>query len=116
MPVASTSPPTASATATKNRLAQATPEGEDELKERIRLAAQRAIAASAAGALTEHSSAANSVRAKKPDAPRQHTTVEPKIFVSPRPPDDPGLEGEPQSRAADADFELEAPRPSSAKA
>jgi HemY protein len=107
--------PTATATPTKSRLVPVDPEDADDLKERIRLAAQRAIAASAAPA-PENSAAANNVRAKTPAAPpRQPKSVEPKIFVSPPAPDDPGLESNPKSRAADADFELESSRSRVAK-
>src|SRR5262249_52990417 len=125
-----------------SRVAPTDPDGADDLKERIRLAAQRAIAASAAAAPTPgNSAAANSIRATKPGAlPRQpHTiepktvepksvepksvepksvepkSVEPKIFVSPPAPDDPGLEPDPKSRAADAGFELESSRSRVAK-
>jgi HemY protein len=118
MSVAASAAPAASATAAKSPVVPANLEGEDDLGERIRLAAQRAIAASAARAPSaEDTAAANSVRAKKPDAPpRRHKTVDPKIFVSPRAPDDPGLEAEPLSRAADAGLELESSHSSSAKA
>jgi HemY protein len=118
MSVAASAAPAASATAAKSPVLPANLEGEDDLGERIRLAAQRAIAASAARAPSaEDTATANSVRAKKPDAPpRWHKTVEPKIFMSPRAPDDPGLEAEPLSRAADAGLELESSRSSSAKA
>src|SRR5262249_7464235 len=149
------------ATATRSRVAPTDSEDADDLKERIRLAAQRAIAASVAAAPTpENSAAANSVRAAKPGAlPRQPHTIEPKvtepktvepqtvdpkqvdpktvepktvepktvepktvepqtepkIFVSPRAPDDPGLEPDPKSRAADAGFALESSRSRVAK-
>jgi HemY protein len=119
--------PTATATPTKSRLVPVDPEDADDLNERIRLAAQRAIAASAAPAPPpENSAAANSARAKIPAAPpRQPKSVEPKsgelksgepkIFVSPRAPDDPGLDPDAKSRAADADFELELSRSRAAK-
>src|SRR5262249_51911058 len=156
MSVAARVEPNATATATRSRVAPTDPEDADDLKERIRLAAQRAIAASVAAAPTpENSAAANSARAAKPGAlPRQPHTIEPKtiepkvtepktvepqtvepktvepktvepktvepktepkIFVSPRAPDDPGLEPDPKSRAADAGFALESSRSRVAK-
>src|SRR5215471_157610 len=68
----------ATATATRSRAAPTDPEDADDLNERIRLAVQRAIAASAAAAPTpENSAAANGVRAAKPGAlPRQPQTIE----------------------------------------
>jgi HemY protein len=78
MSVAPRPEPNATATAIRSRVAPTDPEDADDLKERIRLAAQRAIAASAAAATTpENSAAANSVRAAKPGAPpRQPPTIE----------------------------------------
>jgi HemY protein len=110
--------PATAATATKDRVVPIDPEDADDSQDRTRLAAQRAIAASAAVMPTpQKPAAANSVRAKKPGAPPfQPKTAEPNIFVSPRAPDDPGLESDPKSRAADAGFELESSRPRNAKA
>jgi HemY protein len=109
--------PVAAATTTKSRVVPVEPLDADDLKERIRLAAQRPIAASAAPApAPERPAAANSVRATKPGTPRPPKTVEPKIFVSPRAPDDPGLEVDPKSRAADPGIELESSRARVAKA
>ncbi|MBO0741941.1 MAG: heme biosynthesis protein HemY, partial [Hyphomicrobiaceae bacterium] len=84
---------TAPAAAARATNAPTHPEDAD-LKERIRPAAQRAIAASTAPTpAPQVPAAANSTRAKKPGAPpRQPQTVEPKIFVSPRAPDDPGAD------------------------
>jgi HemY protein len=105
--------PGARAATTKSRIVPADPEDAD-LKEHTRLAAQRAGSAAPAA---ENQAAANTVRAKKPAAsPRQPKTVEPNIFVSPRAPDDPGLESDPNSRAADAGFEFEGSRSRVAKA
>ncbi|HEY7084150.1 MAG TPA: heme biosynthesis HemY N-terminal domain-containing protein [Hyphomicrobiaceae bacterium] len=108
--------PAASAATTKPRVVPAEPEDADDLKEHTRLAAQRAMAGSAAPT-PENPAAANTLRAKKPAAsPRQPKTVEPNIFVSPRAPDDPGLESDPNSRAAEAGLELEGSRSRVAKA
>src|SRR5262249_59955563 len=64
MSVAARVEPNATATATRSRVAPTDSEDADDLKERIRLAAQRAIAASVAAAPTpEYSAAATSVRA-----------------------------------------------------
>jgi len=110
--------PAAAATTTKSRVVPAEPQDADDPKERIRLAAQRAIAAStAATPAPERPAAANSLRATKPGTPpHPPKTVEPKIFVSPRAPDDPGLELDPKSRAADAGLELASSRSPVAKA
>src|SRR5215831_12116138 len=63
MSVAARVEPNATATATRSRVAPTDPEDADDLKERIRLAVQRAIAASVAAAPTpENSAAGNSVR------------------------------------------------------
>jgi HemY protein len=78
----------------------------DGMKERIRLAAQRAVAASSAPKSTPAKRIATSTPAPKPAAPAVTTTAknapeeprrprlaeEPKIFVPPRAPDDPGPE------------------------
>jgi len=110
--------PDAAATTTKSRVVPAEPQDADDPKERIRLAAQRAIAAStAATPAPERPAAANSLRATKPGTPpHPPKTVEPKIFVSPRAPDDPGLELDPKSRATDPGFELASSRSPVAKA
>jgi HemY protein len=107
-----------SASAAMSRVAPTHPAGEDELGERIRLAAPRAITAPDARVPPpDGTAAANSLRAKKSEPPpRQHKTDAPNIFVSPRAPDDPGLDVEPPSRATDADLKLEASRSSRAKA
>jgi hypothetical protein len=83
---------------------------DEDLKERIRLAAQRAVAASSAAdpappkpvvskTATPKTAAPNSMIAKiagtkktQASPPRARKTVEPKIFVPPRAPDDPGPE------------------------
>ena len=75
---------------------------EDDLRERIRLAAQRAIAASSVPEIATTKTAApktmppKTVVVKKTQVPalppRPRKTVEPKIFVPPRAPDDPGPE------------------------
>jgi HemY protein len=81
---------------------------DEDLKERIKLAAQRAVAASSAAdpappkpvvskTATPKTAAPNSIIAqiagtKTPPPPRARKTVEPKIFVPPRAPDDPGPE------------------------
>jgi len=76
MSVAARAAPTAAATATRGGVVPADRADADDLKERIRLAAQRAIAASPAPAPTpENAAAANSVRAIKPTAPPQPRTV-----------------------------------------
>jgi len=86
----------------------------DALGEPIKLAAHPAIAASAARWAAPGNSAARAV-ASRPQAPaRQRTAVDPRIFVSPRAPDDPGLEAEQEPHVGD-DLEF-ASRPSGAKA
>jgi len=109
--------PTATATEPKDGAAHAEAEGERQLSERLGRAAA-AIAASAAGAgLPGNATGTKDVVANRPQAlPRRHTTVEPKIFVSPRAPDDPGLETEPGSRGVDGGLELQSSRPGGAKA
>jgi HemY protein len=101
---------------------------EDELRERIRLAAQRAIAASGgAEPATEPSKRTASAPkpppakrfetkaarpANKPEAvPRPPKTGEPKIFVPPRAPDDPGPEA-----IEESGVDIGSLRPSGAKA
>jgi len=69
----------------------------EDLRERIRLAAQRAIADSdIPNAPTEKPVTVKPVPVKRAQAPvpppRQRRTAEPKIFVPPRAPDDPGPE------------------------
>jgi HemY protein len=96
---------TASATELKDCLAPTTEaEGERQLSERVGRAVPRAIAAPAAGAGSPaNATGAKGVVANRPQAsPRRHTTVEPMIFVSPRAPDDPGLETEPGAHGVDA--------------
>jgi HemY protein len=72
--------------------------GDDDLKERIRLAAQRAVAASSAAApvaakfVPPKTVAVRRTQAPLPPPPRLRKTAEPKIFVPPRAPDDPGPE------------------------
>jgi len=86
------------------------------LGQRVGRAAQSANAASAAlVGPPENATVAKGIAPKPQASPRRHTTVEPKIFVSPRAPDDPGLEAEPGSHGADGG-ELESSRPGSAKA
>ena len=70
---------------------------EEELRERIRLAAQRAIAAvSAPEPPTAKTAAPKIATVRRTQAPapppRPRKTAEPKIFVPPRAPDDPGPE------------------------
>jgi HemY protein len=89
---------------------------EDDLGERIRVAAQRAIAASVAQVAAADTRTGDGAVGKKRQTPRQPNTIEPKIFVSPRPPDDPGLECEPQPHAAHAGPELEPSRSGGEKA
>jgi len=93
---------------------------EDDLRERIRLAAQRAIAASelpeaatAPKPATQKPPAPKPTVAKRPEAPpvRPRKSGEPKIFVAPRAPDDPGLES-----TEDNALDLGPLRPSGAKA
>ena len=96
---------------------------EDDLRERIKLAAQRAIAASdlpeaatAPKPATQKPAARDSPRgrvAKTTEAPpaRPRKSGEPKIFVPPRAPDDPGPES-----TEDSALELGPLRPSGAKA
>jgi hypothetical protein len=103
------------AASTKSRVVPADPEDTEDLKERIRLADKKAIAGCAAPA--PENPAANSVRVKNPNAPpRQPKTVEPNVFVSPRAPDDPGLESDPNARATDTGFEFKASSARVAKA
>ncbi len=75
---------------------QAEAPDEDDLRERIRLAAQRAIAASnVPEPVAAKSAPVKTVPAKRmqaPPPPRPRRTAEPKIFVPPRAPDDPGPE------------------------
>jgi hypothetical protein len=75
---------------------QAEAPDEDDLRERIRLAAQRAIAASSVPEpVAVKSAPVKTVPAKRmqaPPPPRPRRTAEPKIFVPPRAPDDPGPE------------------------
>ena len=75
---------------------QAETPDEDDLRERIRLAAQRAIAASnVPEPVAAKSAPVKAVPAKRmqtPPPPRPRRTAEPKIFVPPRAPDDPGPE------------------------
>jgi HemY protein len=96
---------------------------EDGLRERIRIAAQRAVAASNAQASTAPNakmSAANAVATstakKTPSAPlsRPRKSAEPKIFVPPRAPDDPGPD--PASPGGDQELGLGPFRPTGAKA
>lgn len=99
----------------------AAPPDEDDLRDRIRLAAERAIAASSAPEASPAKPAAKpategTLPAKKPQAqsPRPRKTAEPKIFVAPRAPDDPGPEPGPRDTGENIEF---GPfRPSSAKA
>jgi hypothetical protein len=89
-----------SAAASKDRLPQAETPDESDMKERIRLAAQRAIAASSAPEIAAPKTAppkptapkAAVVKRAQASPPRARKTVEPKIFVPPRAPDDPGPE------------------------
>ena len=99
---------------------------EDDLRERIRLAAQRAIAASdLPEAAPAPKPATQKPPAPRPAAPkpapakssaappaRPRKSGEPKIFVAPRAPDDPGLESMEEDNALD----LGPLRPSGAKA
>jgi HemY protein len=88
------------AAASADRLPQAETPGEADLKERIRLAAQRAVAASSASATAAPKTAAPkttvpktaAVRRTQASPPRSRKSVEPQIFVPPRAPDDPGPE------------------------
>jgi HemY protein len=91
----------------------------DDLKERIRLAAQRAVAASG----TAEAAAAKPGVEKPPGAkkapapaPRPRKTVEPKIFIAPRAPDDPGPEPGPAPRDSGDAAEFGPFRPTGAKA
>jgi HemY protein len=92
---------------------------EDGLRERIRLAAQRAVAASsvpetpAATSAAPKPAAPKPVPARRPEAPpsRPRKSGEPKIFVPPRAPDDPGPEA-----TEDTALDIGPLRPSGAKA
>ncbi len=99
---------------------------EDDLRERIRLAAQRAVAVSSArettapAAAPEKPAAPRSAAAKQAEvsspppakqAERPRKAGEPKIWVPPRAPDDPGPE-----IAEESDLEIGPLRPSGAKA
>ncbi len=95
-----------------DRLAQTKTEA-DELKERIGQAAERAAAAIAAGGPRKVTEPARPAAAR-PTPERAAKTAEPKIFVPPRAPDDPGPELPPSSPEGEAEF---GPfRPTSAKA
>jgi hypothetical protein len=99
-PVAANAAVDADVVASTNRSPPAEAVDEDELRERIRLAAQRAIASSSAPATVTVKPTFTKSPAPKPAAvartqapappPRVRKTVEPKIFVPPRAPDDPG--------------------------
>ena len=88
------------AAASADRLPQAETPDEADLKERIRLAAQRAVAASSASATAAPKAAAPktlppktaTVKRTPAPPPRSRKPVEPQIFVPPRAPDDPGPE------------------------
>jgi HemY protein len=110
VPVGARSGPTASASEPTDRAPADGLAKEDDLGERIRVAAQRAIAASAAQMAAADPRTGDGAVGKKRQTPRQPNTIEPKIFVSPRAPDDPGLEREPQPHAAHAGAELEQSR------
>ena len=101
--------------------ARATPPDEDDIRDRIQLAAQ------GAGAAVEPAPAARAVKPAIEAAPaaaarplpagqtaRPRKVAEPKIFVPPRAPDDPGLDPGPRDSGESAEF---GPfRPTSAKA
>jgi HemY protein len=89
------------AAASVDRLPKTETPDEADLKERIRLAAQRAVAASSASATLAPKAAAFKApppkaagvkRTSAPPPPRSRKPAEPQIFVPPRAPDDPGPE------------------------
>jgi HemY protein len=98
LPVAARVVPDDSAAISTDRLLRGETSEDDDLGERIRLAAQRAVAASSVPEIVVPKTAApktvppKAAVAKKtqPSPPRPHKPVEPKIFVPPRAPDDPG--------------------------
>jgi HemY protein len=101
LPVAASAAVDADVVANTNRSPPAEAVDEDELRERIRLAAQRAIAASSVPPPVKVKPTFTKSPAPKPAAvprtqaeplSRPRKIVEPKIFVPPRAPDDPGPE------------------------
>jgi HemY protein len=100
LPIAARLASDGSLAASQDRLPQGEMPDEDDMKERLRLAAQRTIAASSAPEIAVPKTAAPRATVAKTAAakraqtspPRPRTPAELKIFVPPRAPDDPGPE------------------------
>jgi HemY protein len=112
-------PPVAARTASDHAAGNSSDANDDDLRERIRLAAQRAVAASETVAApnpqptkgTQPQAAQKPDRAPVAERQRPRRTTEPNIFVPPRAPDDPGPEASEENSLAIGPL-----RPSGAKA